>query len=81
MDNIYKLAWIRGLKTTYYLRSMGATAAEKTSVEGPLSSQDINRVAPEVANPIIDNYDLMSLNKNIKVPTTSKFESDCEVCQ
>lgn len=29
LDNIYKLAWVRGLKTTYYLRSMGATAAEK----------------------------------------------------
>ena len=31
LDNLYKLAWVRGLKTTYYLRSMGATAAEKTS--------------------------------------------------
>ncbi len=31
MDNLYKLAWVRGLKTTYYLRSMGATGAEKTS--------------------------------------------------
>ena len=31
MDNLYKLAWVRGLKTTYYLRSMGATAMEKTS--------------------------------------------------
>ena len=32
LDNLYKLAWVRGLKTTYYLRSMGATAVEKTSV-------------------------------------------------
>lgn len=32
MDELYKMAWLRGLKTTYYLRSMGATAAEKTSV-------------------------------------------------
>ncbi len=31
LDNLYKLAWVRGLKTTYYLRSMGATAVEKTS--------------------------------------------------
>ncbi len=30
MDNLYKLAWVRGLKTTYYLRSMGATHMEKT---------------------------------------------------
>jgi len=31
LDNIYKLAWVRGLKTTYYLRSKGATAVEKTT--------------------------------------------------
>ncbi len=30
LDNLYKLAWVRGLKTTYYLRSMGATAMEKS---------------------------------------------------
>ena len=29
LDAIYKLAWVRGLKTTYYLRSLGATQAEK----------------------------------------------------
>ena len=29
LDNLYKLAWVRGLKTTYYLRSMGATGVEK----------------------------------------------------
>ncbi len=33
LDNLYKLAWVRGLKTTYYLRSMGATAVEKTASE------------------------------------------------
>lgn len=32
LDDTYKLAWIRGLKTTYYLRSLGATAAEKSTV-------------------------------------------------
>ncbi len=35
LDNLYKLAWVRGLKTTYYLRSMGATAMEKTSEPAP----------------------------------------------
>jgi ribonucleoside-diphosphate reductase alpha chain len=29
LDNLYKLAWMRGLKTTYYLRSLGATHMEK----------------------------------------------------
>ena len=32
LDEIYKLAWLRGLKTTYYLRSLGATTAEKSTV-------------------------------------------------
>ncbi|MDX1901042.1 MAG: ribonucleoside-diphosphate reductase subunit alpha [Gammaproteobacteria bacterium] len=32
LDQLYRLAWVRGLKTTYYLRSMGATNAEKSTV-------------------------------------------------
>ena len=32
LDEVYKLAWLRGLKTTYYLRTMGATHAEKSTV-------------------------------------------------
>ncbi len=32
LDEIYKLAWLRGLKTTYYLRTIGATHAEKSTV-------------------------------------------------
>ena len=35
LDNLYKLAWVRGLKTTYYLRSLGATAVEKSTIETP----------------------------------------------
>ena len=29
LDELYKLAWKRGLKTTYYLRTLGASQAEK----------------------------------------------------
>jgi len=32
LDEVYKLAWVRGLKTTYYLRTLGATSAEKSTV-------------------------------------------------
>ncbi len=32
LDETYKLAWLRGLKTTYYLRTIGATQAEKSTV-------------------------------------------------
>ncbi len=39
LDETYKLAWLRGLKTTYYLRAMGATHAEKsTSKAGQLNA-------------------------------------------
>lgn len=33
LDETYKLAWQRGLKTTYYLRTIGATHAEKSTVK------------------------------------------------
>nr|SPS04677.1 ribonucleoside diphosphate reductase, alpha subunit [Candidatus Nitrotoga fabula] len=39
LDETYKLAWLRGLKTTYYLRTMGATSTEKsTSRAGELNA-------------------------------------------
>jgi ribonucleoside-diphosphate reductase alpha chain len=31
LDDTYKLAWVRGLKTTYYLRTLGATSTEKST--------------------------------------------------
>jgi len=34
LDETYKLAWVRGLKTTYYLRTLAATAAEKSTGKG-----------------------------------------------
>ncbi len=34
LDETYKLAWVRGLKTTYYLRTLAATSAEKSTGEG-----------------------------------------------
>ncbi len=41
LDSLYKLAWVRGLKTTYYLRSMGATGVEK-SVDASSSAPKAN---------------------------------------
>ncbi len=40
LDETYKLAWLRGLKTTYYLRTMGATSAEKSTI----SAGELNAV-------------------------------------
>ncbi len=44
LDNLYKLAWVRGLKTTYYLRSLGATGVEITTAKAP-------EIAPIEAEP------------------------------
>ncbi len=53
LDNLYKLAWVRGLKTTYYLRSMGATHVEKSTVEGresKLNAVSNGSVAPQACS-------------------------------
>jgi ribonucleoside-diphosphate reductase alpha chain len=43
LDDTYKLAWLRGLKTTYYLRTMAATSAEKsTGRGGELNAVSVN---------------------------------------
>jgi ribonucleoside-diphosphate reductase alpha chain len=43
LDETYKLAWLRGLKTTYYLRTIGATHTEKsTSKAGALNAVSAN---------------------------------------
>ncbi|GLR13687.1 ribonucleoside-diphosphate reductase [Chitinimonas prasina] len=34
MDDLYRLAWVRGLKTTYYLRTLSASSAEKSTGRG-----------------------------------------------
>jgi ribonucleoside-diphosphate reductase alpha chain len=48
LDETYKLAWLRGLKTTYYLRTLGATSAEKsTGRAGALNAVAIGEVAAE----------------------------------
>jgi len=48
LDETYKLAWLRGLKTTYYLRTMGATSAEKsTGRAGALNAVPTHGNAPE----------------------------------
>ncbi len=52
LDETYKLAWLRGLKTTYYLRTIGATHAEKSTTKaGALNavSADIPAAAAAAA--------------------------------
>jgi ribonucleoside-diphosphate reductase alpha chain len=80
LDELYKLAWIRGLKTTYYLRTMAATAAEKsTGAGGELNAVDANAF-------ILDNNVSGSYTNNETVAGSDvKFCSidnpECESCQ
>ncbi len=52
LDNLYKLAWVRGLKTTYYLRSIGATHMEKSTTESSnqQSKNDSKNTAPQACS-------------------------------
>lgn len=46
LDQLYRHAWLRGLKTTYYLRSMGATNTEKATVDDrALNAVEVDPVA------------------------------------
>lgn len=50
LDTLYRSAWLRGLKTTYYLRSLGATDAEKSTIH----TSNLNAVKP-TGEPIAAN--------------------------
>ena len=48
LDNLYKLAWVRGLKTTYYLRNRGASKVEKSTKK---EFTEEEKIACSIANP------------------------------
>ncbi len=73
LDNLYKLAWVRGLKTTYYLRTLGATGAEKTSSDDSTSS-NAGKPALKVAT------NLVSVGSEAP-KACSLLDPDCEACQ
>lgn len=88
LDETYKLAWLRGLKTTYYLRTVGATHAEKSTIKvGQLNS--VNSGSPSVAGQL--SAPIHSLGESAATvlghePATDvKFcaidNPDCEACQ
>ena len=75
LDETYKLAWLRGLKTTYYLRTLAATSAEKSTVK----AGQLNAV------PADGGYVAMAAADNSVVATEPKFcaidDPTCEACQ
>jgi ribonucleoside-diphosphate reductase alpha chain len=86
LDETYKLAWLRGLKTTYYLRTIGATHAEKSTTKaGALnavsadgSQGNVGHAAP--AAPVAAAADDLAGPACMMRPGDPGFE-ECEACQ
>ena len=77
LDDTYKLAWLRGLKTTYYLRTMAATHVEKSTVaSGQLNSVSSGADGGGVsAAPVEADGPVCTMR-----PGDPGFE-ECEACQ
>ena len=69
LDVTYRMAWLRGLKTTYYLRTLGATGTEKSTVDAGV----LNAVAPQQP----DSSTAPAKSSGI----CSVDDPDCEACQ
>ena len=82
LDETYKLAWQRGLKTTYYLRTLGATSAEKSTGRGgelnavPTASSNAGMSASGTNLPEPEIVGAVCTMK----PGDPGFE-ECEACQ
>jgi ribonucleoside-diphosphate reductase alpha chain len=90
LDDTYKLAWLRGLKTTYYLRTIGATHAEKSTVKtGSLNAVSSSGGAVSAASAlaalsvapaiVLPEAEVMGIACNLR-PGDAGYE-ECEACQ
>ncbi|MEG1355940.1 ribonucleoside-diphosphate reductase subunit alpha [Comamonas sp.] len=85
LHDTYMLAWVRGLKTTYYLRTTSATQIEKSTVQ----SRTLNAVssaAPAAAKPAMSALEAAAAAARAQAPATDvKFcaidDPGCEACQ
>ncbi len=90
LDITYKMAWLRGLKTTYYLRALGATSAEKSTINtGALNAVKPATVeAAAVAAPVVEAkkpeaaVEEEGFTQAAPVPMACSIDNpDCEACQ
>lgn len=73
LDVTYRMAWFRGLKTTYYLRALAATSAEKSTI----TTGKLNAVSS-----VIDESLSAAEPKPAPVPQACSIDNpDCEACQ
>ena len=78
LDVMYRMAWMRGLKTTYYLRALSATSTEKSTVVGDSA---LNAVASEVS-PVAETIAEALMGEPAEVPQACSIDDpDCEACQ
>ncbi|SSV65679.1 ribonucleoside-diphosphate reductase subunit alpha [Acinetobacter nosocomialis] len=90
LDITYKMAWLRGLKTTYYLRALGATSAEKSTINtGALNAvkpATVEAAAPAAA-PVVEAKKPEAVEEDgftqaAPVPMACSIDNpDCEACQ
>ena len=91
LDETYKLAWLRGLKTTYYLRTQSATHAEKSTVQaGKMNSVSSGSMPvnsrPSRSASTLDEAVAVAPSQMESSPATDvKFcaidDPGCEACQ
>ena len=86
LDETYKLAWLRGLKTTYYLRTLGATSAEKSTIStGQLNAVPVqggaSGASASAAEMAASSASLASSSAGSDVKFCSIDNPECEACQ
>lgn len=87
LDITYRMAWLRGLKTTYYLRALSATSAEKSTLDrGTLNAVTTEQPSPAVAvaqeTPTINESLDLGTAEAAPVPMACSIDDpDCEACQ
>ncbi|MDR6603832.1 ribonucleoside-diphosphate reductase alpha chain [Achromobacter deleyi] len=83
LDDTYKLAWLRGLKTTYYLRTLGATSAEKSTGRGgelnAVTAGGQSTAAAVGTAPVLPEPEVLGAVCTMR-PGDPGFE-ECEACQ
>jgi ribonucleoside-diphosphate reductase alpha chain len=73
VSDMYLLGWEKGLKTTYYLRSMGATRIEKSTL-------DVTKYANVVGQRKRDKFGRVIIDEPEEIVSVEPKE-DCEACQ
>ena len=87
LDDTYKLAWLRGLKTTYYLRTQSATHVEKSTVAaGKMNSVSSSSAVETQAMQVMQKFAAAAQMQMDAIPATDiKFcaidDPGCEACQ